>query len=106
MFGRNKLKIPKDFKDRLATTGSQHGFDSAQAFGEHLVDRRLEQYGIPEESAKNLRSKLDYLVEEHGYSSREEVVEHLLERGLRAYEEPAESPEELEARLRGLGYIE
>lgn len=106
MFGRNKLKVPKHFKERLEQTGQSHGFDSGQTFAEHLVDRRLEQYGIPEESAKNLRAQLDYLVEEHGYSSRDEVVEHLIERGLRAYEEPAESPEELEQRLRGLGYIE
>lgn len=105
MFGRNKLKIPAELNDRLAATGERHGFDSAQKFGEHLVDRRLEQYDIPA-SAKKLDAQLDYLVEEHGYSDREEVVMHLLERGLRAYEEPADSPEDLEARLRGLGYIE
>jgi len=106
MFGfGNKLKVPAEFKDRLEVTGKKHGFDSAQAFAEHLVDKRLPQYGIPEEMTK-LKAQLDFIVEEHGYSSRDEVVEHLLERGLRAYEEPAESPEELEARLRGLGYIE
>lgn len=105
IFNRNKLKIPSQFKDRLATTGGQHGFDGAQAFAEHLVDRRLEQYDLPG-SASTLKAKLEHLVEEHGYASRDEALEHLIERGLRAYEEPAESPEELEARLRGLGYIE
>jgi hypothetical protein len=104
MFGK-KFKIPGDLDARLATQAEKYDFKSAQEFAEHLVDRRLEQYGIPD-SIKKFKKQLDYVVEEHGYSDRDEVIEHLLERGLRAYEEPAESREDLEARLRGLGYIE
>ena len=104
MFG-NKLNIPGDLVPRLTDVGKEHGFGNAQKFAMHLVERRLDQYDIPE-STKKLNAKLDYLVEEHGYADREEVVTHLLERGLKAYEEPAASREDLEARLRGLGYIE
>lgn len=104
MFGK-KFKIPGDLEARLAKQAETHGYDSGQAFAEHLVDSRLAQYEVPDSITK-FKKQLDYVVEEHGYSDRDEVIEHLLERGLRAYEEPAESREDLEARLRGLGYIE
>lgn len=100
-----KVKIPRDFKSRLAEAGKKHDFSSAQEFADHLVGRALPQYGVPDDITK-LKKQLDWVVEEHGYSDRKELIVHLLERGLRAYEEPAEDPAALENRLRGLGYIE
>ena len=101
----SKLKIPKSYRARLDATGPKHGFATAEAFAQHLIERGLRQYSLPDEGAA-LEKKLAHVVEELGYSSNDELLEHLLERGLRAYEEPESDPAKLEARLRGLGYID
>ena len=98
MFGKFKIKPPKELSGRLKDVAKNHDFDDADALVDHFI------YEAPE--SKALKAQLDHVVDEQGYSSRDELVEHLLLRGLKAYEESAESPEELAARLRGLGYIE
>lgn len=100
----SKVKIPKEYKDRLKAAAAKHNFASGDAFADHLIEKGLKHYGA-DPNAK-LSAQLEQVVEDNGYSSTEELIEHLLERGLRAYEEPADDPAALEARLRGLGYIE
>lgn len=104
MFGKFKVKPPKDLKARLEAVAKNHDFSDADAVVDHFVSRGLKVYEAPD--GKGLKEQLDHVVEEQGYSSRDELIEHLLLRGLRAYEESAESPEALEQRLRGLGYID
>ena len=104
MFGKFKVKPPKELNQRLKDVASNHDFNDADALVDHFITKGLKVYEAPMD--KNLKAQLEHVVEEQGYSSRDELVEHLLLRGLKAYEESAESPEALEARLRGLGYIE
>ena len=101
-----KLKIPRSMKARLKKVGRENGFDGADDFGAHLVERGLATYAGINESAP-FADQMQYVVDSQGYSSPEEVVEHLLERGLTAYSnEDHLNREQLEKRLRGLGYID
>jgi len=99
----SKLRIPKEYRARLAAAATRHGFESDDAFAMHLVDRGLQSY---QAQGTSMESRIAFVVDENGYSSDRELIEHLLERGLRAYEDPVDDPEKLAARLRGLGYIE
>ncbi len=100
-----KLKIPRDYRARLKTTGRAHGFKGDADFGLHLVDRGLRQYPDGDSEAP-LTDRLEAVVDAMGYSSRGELIEHLLERGLGAYETASTDPAKLEERLRGLGYMD
>lgn len=104
MFGKFKVKPPKELVSRLKEVGKQHDLGDVDQVVDHFVSKGLKVYEAPD--GEPLKKQLEHVVEEQGYSSQSELVEHLLLRGLRAYEESAESPEALEARLRGLGYIE
>lgn len=104
MFGKFKIKPPKELAGRLKDVAKNHDFADADAVVDHFITKGLKVYEAPD--GEPLKKQLDHVVEEQGYSSRDELIEHLLLRGLRAYEESAESPEALEQRLRGLGYIE
>jgi len=99
------FKIPKEYKDRLKDAAKQHKFASGETMAQHLIDKGLNQYEVPDAKAP-LAERMAHVVDEQGYSSTDELIEHLLERGLMAYEEPVDDPAELEARLRGLGYID
>ena len=98
-----KVKIPKDLKPRLADAAGEHGFDSADAFADHLVDKGLKAYDLPDQSAK-LKKKLYFVVEEHGYSSVDEFITHALEKEM-AQLEDAQSDEDIKEKLKGLGYL-
>ena len=101
-----KLKIPRSMKGRLKAVGRANGFEGADDFGAHVVDRGLLTYDGVEPSMP-FAERVRYVVDRQGYSSAEELVEHLLERGLAAYSnEDNLNREQLERRLRGLGYID
>ncbi len=99
------VKIPKALRGRLQETAKKHGFASAEAFADHLIEKGMKVHQVPDPAAP-LDRQLQFVVDERGYSSKEEVIEHLLERGLKAYDTTDVDPEALKARLRGLGYIE
>jgi hypothetical protein len=104
MFGKFKVKAPKELQSRLKDVAKNHDFKDADAVIDHFISKGLKVYEAPPDEP--LKKQFDHVVEEQGYSSRDELIEHLLLRGLRAYEEEADDPAALEARLRGLGYIE
>ena len=101
-----KLKIPRSMKGRLKDVGRQNGFEGADDFGRHLVERGLGTYeGV--HASMSFVEQVQWVVDHQGYSSAEELIEHLLERGLAAYSnEDNLDREQLERRLRGLGYID
>jgi len=101
----SKVKIPRDLQGRVKDAARDHKFDSADVFAEHILERGLKNYDLPNPDAK-LQKRMKWVVEEHGYSSLEELIEHLLLRGLKAYEAAETDPHKLEERLRGLGYID
>jgi metal-responsive CopG/Arc/MetJ family transcriptional regulator len=104
MFGKFKVKAPKELVGRLKEVAKNHDFKDADDVIDHFISKGLKVYEAPQDEP--LKKQFDHVVEEQGYSSRDELIEHLLLRGLRAYEEEAEDPAALEARLRGLGYID